>query len=147
MNNRKKAVSLVLAGLLTFSLSGCGVDKELGSDRTGLDILSSSTDETNTDNLENGVNQELEVKGETFKLLVNYSVDEGTVWKVNDTKNLNMKVLTKGLPNGIEVFIDNIHADTTIVSGNAKYDGILQDTMDDRIHNSLMLGFPISEYS
>lgn len=145
MNKNKRAVSLVLAGLLTFSLSGCSVPRELGTDRTGIDILKSDGEEKNSGDLESGIIQELEVPGETFKLLVNYSVNKDTIWRVNDTKNLNMKILTKGLPKGVEVYIDNIHADTTIVSDKARYDGILQDSMDDRIHNSLMLGFPISD--
>ena len=44
-----------------------------------------------------------------------------------------------------KVYIDNIHTDTSICSYYAQIDGVMQDTMDDRIHNSLMLGFSISD--
>ncbi len=33
--------------------------------------------------------------------------------------------------------------DTSIVATTAMFNGIIQDTLDDRIHNSLLLGFPI----
>ena len=56
-----------------------------------------------------------------------------------------MEIYTEGLPTNKEVYIDNIHTDTSIVSTKAKIDGIKQDTMDDKIHNSLMYGFPISD--
>ena len=44
-----------------------------------------------------------------------------------------------------KVYIDNIHTDTSICSYYAQIDGVMQDTMDDRIHNSLILGFSISD--
>ena len=44
-----------------------------------------------------------------------------------------------------KVYIDNIHTDTSICSYYAQINGVMQDTMDDRIHNSLMLGFSISD--
>jgi len=67
------------------------------------------------------------------------------VWRITANKDLHMLIKTEGLPSNLKVYIDNIHIDTSIVSTNAYFDGILQDTMDDRIHNSLMLGFPISD--
>lgn len=42
------------------------------------------------------------------------------------------------------MYIDNIHTNTSIVSYNPYFNGILQDESDDRIHSSTMLGFPIS---
>ena len=44
----------------------------------------------------------------------------------------------------MKVWIDNVHTDVSIVASKETMNGILQDTMDDRIHNSLMYGFPIS---
>ena len=44
-----------------------------------------------------------------------------------------------------KVYIDNIHTDTSICSYYAQIDWVMQDTMDDRIHNSLILGFSISD--
>lgn len=56
-----------------------------------------------------------------------------------------MKVYTEGLPAGTEVYIDNVHIDTSIKSKYAVMDGILQDTMDDHVHSSQLIGFPISD--
>ena len=47
------------------------------------------------------------------------------------------------MPDNVKVYIDNVHTDTTIVATEDVINGILQDTMDDRIHNSLIYGFPI----
>lgn len=55
-----------------------------------------------------------------------------------------LTINTVGLPENTKVWIDNIHMDTSIVGTQKKMDGITQDTMDDRIHNSKMIGFPIS---
>ena len=55
-----------------------------------------------------------------------------------------MEIKTSGVTNE-KVYIDNIHTDTTICSYYSSVNGILQDSMDDRIHNSLMEGFSISD--
>lgn len=142
-NIDKKFTALALAGLLTFSASGCD-SVELASDKTDMDVM--STQKYSEDNdLSKGVVQEKWVIGEDFKLIIKYSCDEGSDWRVTDTKRLNIEIKTSGLQDDLEVYIDNIHTDTSIVSDKVLYSGILQDTMDDRIHNSLMLGFPISD--
>ena len=63
-------------------------------------------------------------------------------WTITDDKDIVMEINTENLSDG--TYIDNIHTDTEIVSYSPYSNGGLQDTMDDRIHNSLMLGFPIS---
>lgn len=138
----KKLTALALAGVLTFSVGGCGT--ELGSDKSDMDVLS-TTDE-NVSDLSKGVVQEKEVDGEDFKLVIEYFSETGSDWRITDTKRMWMQINTSGLSSSLEVYIDNVHTDTSIVSEkSAIYSGILQDTMDDRIHNSLMLGFPISD--
>jgi len=47
------------------------------------------------------------------------------------------------LPEGYKVWIDNVHIDTFVEATNPYFNGILQDTMDDRVHTSLIMGFPI----
>ena len=135
----KKILPLVMAGTLT--LTGCGA--ELGSDVSEYDVLS-TTNGNNTDNVMSGVEQLLDVHNEDFKLKVIYTSDEKE-WRITSDKELNMEVYTVGLPSNLSVFIDNVHTDTSIISTKAVFDGIEQDTMDDRIHNSQMLGFPISD--
>ncbi len=137
---KQRLVALSLAGLL--SLSACG-PTELSSDKSDMDILKTTDDDF--DDLGRGVVQEKDVLGEDFKLILKYYCDEEIDWRVTDTKRMNMEIKTSGLSKDLEVYIDNIHIDTSIVSGKILYSGILQDTMDDRIHNSLMLGFPISD--
>ena len=141
---KQQLVALSLAGLLSFSLSGCGT--EMGSDKSDMDIISSSNEMEDGESLSNGIMQEKDVEVETFKLVIKYMCESGSDWRITDTKRLYTEIRTLGLQSNLEVYIDNVHTDTSIVSGkNAIYDGILQDTMDDRIHNSLMLGFPISD--
>lgn len=91
--------------------------------------------------------QELEVLGEDFKLVVEYSLDENTEkkWRVTANKEINTKVYTKGLPKDTKVWIDNVHTDISIVASKERMNGIKQDSIDDRIHNSLMYGFPVSD--
>ena len=60
-------------------------------------------------------------------------------------KQINTEIRTDGLAAGTQVYIDNVHTDTTICSYYPQVDGITQDTMDDRIHNAQMLGFPIAD--
>lgn len=102
------------------------------------------------DSTENGVeipSQVLEVPGENFSLIVEYSLDSDTAkkWRITDDKKIYTKVYTKGLDEGVKVWIDNVHTDTTLVATKESMNGITQDSMDDRIHNSLMYGFPISD--
>lgn len=86
-----------------------------------------------------------DVPGETFKLVSEFAADSNSQrsWKITANKFLYIKMYTQGLDPNTKVFIDNIHIDTSIISDYAAMDGITQDTMDDRIHNSLMYGFPI----
>lgn len=141
----KKALSVLLAGgVLTTVLSSCG-PTELSASKSSIDMLDPSVSFDVGDNLNLGVTQIKEVYNEKFRLNINYVCEEGSDWRITDTKYLNMKIKTEGLPTGIDVYIDNVHTDTTIVSTKAIYNGILQDSMDDRIHNALMIGFPISD--
>ena len=138
---KKQFMALMLASSLGLAATGCG--EELGANNEEYDILKTVDDES-TDNILSGVTQIVDVPGEDFKLKVIYSSD-AKEWRITSDKTLNMEIYTEGLPSEKEVYIDNIHTDTSIVSTKAQIDGIKQDTMDDRIHNSLMYGFPISD--
>ncbi len=139
----KKAGCLIVCGAMVFSLTGC-LSREVSTNaNTNYDII----DTTSTDALENGITQLIEVPGQSFKLVVNYQCElqDDERWTVTSDKQMNMEIRTDGLPAGMQVYIDNVHTDTTICSYYPQVDGITQDTMDDRIHNAQMLGFPISD--
>lgn len=142
--NRRLLKSLACLGccvVMSTGLSGC-TEKVVMDDAEAIyDVIDS-----NGENIEI-IPQEIDVPGESFKLVVEYSLDDNASkkWRITDNKKITTKVYTKGLPEDVKVYIDNVHTDTTIVSTKEAMNGILQDTMDDRIHNSLMYGFPISD--
>lgn len=144
----KKMIALALAGTTGFSLTGCINEvTELSDDNTEYDTI--NTNDTmedtveSTGNLQKGIKQIKEINDENFKLVIEYQCDN--TWRITDTKSLFMSIYTEGLKENQKVYIDNIHMDTSIVSTNTYFDGIKQDTLDDRIHNSQMIGFPISD--
>lgn len=128
-----------LGGAALFMLSGC-IEKE-PTLYENYDVVSTDSNSV----LGAGLIQVLDVPGEEFKLVTEYSCDSTAkrTWRVTSDKFLYFNVRTEGLSDDTKVYIDNIHIDTTVKSEYALVDGILQDTMDDRIHNSKMLGFPI----
>lgn len=138
-----KILTGILSVAIITSLSAC-VPNELVSSDLDYDILDTN-DYLANNSLQNGITQELDVPGEDFKLMIQYmsGVDS---WNVTSDKDLHMNILTKGL-NSLdkEVYIDNIHIDTYLVSTQPLFNGIKQDTVDDHIHNSEMIGFPIDD--
>lgn len=138
----QKLCAAVLAGAITLTTSGCS--KELSSSTTDYDTIDTNLDLESSNEITKGVTQVLPVTGEDFNLVIEYMCDD-SAWCITSDKKLYMTIYTDGLPDNKKVYIDNIHMDTTIVSTNAYFDGIKQDTLDDRIHNSLMIGFPISD--
>ncbi len=138
----KKTGCVLVAGALALTLVGC--EREIATNaNTSYDVI----DTTSETSLENGVVQVLDVPRQNFKLVVSYKceLEDDERWTITSDKSINIEINTSGLPEGVEVYIDNIHTDTTICSHYPQVDGITQDTMDDRIHNSLMLGFPIAD--
>ena len=142
MDRRKflKLTGYSLGTAALFMLSGC--EKELAPIED-YDVVNT---DSNSD-LSGGLTQVLDIPGEEFKLVTEYSCDSTSKrsWRVTSDKFLYFNVRTEGLPADTKVYIDNVHIDTTVKSKYAVVDGILQDTMDDRIHNSQMLGFPIGD--
>ena len=142
-NLLKKAGCVLVVGAMVFTLTGC-MEREVATNaNTSYDVI----DTTSNEALENGITQIIDVPGETFKLVINYQCElqDDERWTVTSDKQLNMEIRTDGLPADTKVYIDNVHTDTTICSYYPQVDGVTQDTMDDRIHNSQMLGFPISD--
>lgn len=143
----KGAVVLGMVVVSVSGLSGCAEIPE-PVPYEEYDIIDPNALDENGDLLfTTGLTKRLPVKGEDFDLITIFSCDnaEKRVWEVSKDKFLNFAINTDGLPAGYKVYIDNIHIDTFTAANNEEMDGILQDTMDDRIHNSLMYGFPISD--
>ncbi len=131
------------ASALSIFLAGCSGSELAPNANISYDMI----DTSNSDDLEKGITQVLDVPGEKFKLVINYQCElqDGERWTITSNKHLNIEIKTEGLPDDEQVYIDNIHTDTSICSYFAQINGITQDTMDDRIHNSLLLGFSISD--
>lgn len=143
---RNILASSVVLGTLT--LTGCGDQKEMAKQVESVyDTLDVPDETKEVLDVYDGLKQVLTVPGEEFKLVVEYSADlnSGTKWTITAPKKLTTKTYTQGLDSDTKVYIDNIHTDVSTVSDYTMMNGILQDSMDDRIHNSLMLGFPISD--
>lgn len=138
-NTYKKVMMLGLATIVGMSLTGC-VEKALVEKYDVVEQVSKSGLQSM------GLRQILNVPGETFKLITEYTCDDSSKrsFRITSDKFLYIEVYTEGLPDDTLVYIDSIHIDTSIKFKYAAMDGILQDTMDDRIHNSMMIGFPIN---
>ncbi len=138
----------ILAGLV---LSGCTGEIETTEVSTKKTMTSETADDLSDSGVvefENGkLTMTVDVPNESFILKTVFTTDDYAVdkWRTTDVKTLNLSACTVGLPEGTEVFIDNVHIDTVIKSLYAAYDAIPIDTMDDRTHSSLVLGFPISD--
>lgn len=140
IKNAKKLKTILGMGAIALVMSFTGCEETVVEDATEIyDVIDSQGEEIEIKT------QVLDVPGEDFQLVVEYSLDPNAQkhWRITDNKKLYTKVYTKGLKEGVKVWIDNVHTDTTLVATKSAMNGILQDSMDDRIHNSLMYGFPI----
>jgi len=140
-NLKVRACALALVATSMISLCGC-MGKELAADEK-YDIV---VEQTGDNDLSMGLTQTLDVPGRNFKLVTQYACDDASKreWRITSDKFLYFNVRTEGLEDGTLVYIDNIHIDTSIKSKYASMDGILQDSMDDHVHSSQLIGFPIS---
>lgn len=140
-NLKVRALAFTLAFGTLVTVSGCS--KELAA-QEDYDIVQSVDSD---DDLSRGLVQTLDVPGQKFKLITEYACDDEAKreWRITSDKFLYFNAKTEGLPEGTEVYIDNIHIDTSIKSKYASVDGIIQDTMDDHVHSSQLIGFPISD--
>lgn len=137
--SKKFAYLPITLVLTSTTLAGCQDKEEAIMEE--YDVV----EQDNGQNLNAGLTQKLEVPGETFTLITKYSCDpiSQRTWRVTSDKFLYLNVYTEGLSDDTVVYIDNIHIDTCIKSKYAAFDGILQDTMDDHVHSSQLIGFSI----
>lgn len=127
---------------LSIYLAGCSSSELVTNTNTSYDMI----DTTNSDDLEKEITQVLDVPGKKFKLVVNYRYElpKGEGWTITSNKLLSIEIKTEGLTDE-KVYINNMHTDITICSYYSEIDGIIQDVMDDRVYNSLSLGFSLSD--
>lgn len=139
-SKRKVLVIGTIVALASACMVGC--ESEVVPKEEDLQVLQKNdvTGEIETE-------QELDVKGENFKLLVKYDTGRYDLnnWRVTDSKSVGMSVYTKGLPEGYEVYIDHVHADISLKATTAQVDGIMQDSMDDTYHGYNQDGFYIDD--
>lgn len=140
-NLKIRVTALSLAAVSTLSLAGC--DSELAPQEE-YDKITQTED---NQGLSKGLVQKIEVPNNDFKLITEYTCDADTKrqWRITSDKFLYIKAYTEGLDEDTLVYIDNVHIDTSIKSKYAVMDGILQDSMDDHVHSSQMIGFPIAD--
>ena len=144
MNNLKvRATAFALLATSMFTLSSCETH-ELAPEED-YDVV--TKDQNGNEDLSMGLTQTLDVPGQDFKLITQYACDDAAKreWRITSDKFLYYNVCTEGLTEGAEVYIDNVHIDTSIKSKYAVMDGIIQDSMDDHVHSSQLIGFPISD--
>jgi hypothetical protein len=87
------------------------------------------------------------VNGEVFTFTTRYStsynVDD---WQITDSKTLKMEAwLEQSAYFTGTTLLDNVHVDCNIQSKYQIMDGVLQDTMDDRLHTGDQPGFLVSD--
>lgn len=146
---KKSVYSFIIGGSLAGSLvtlNGCD-QKAVTTNNVDPEIMMDTTkdgDEVIYKPKEHKISVKKENDGEDlFKLVVTYYTDEKE-WRATSDRALYMDIHTEGLDDKYDVYIDNIHTDTSIVSTYLDYNGIKTDSMDDRIHNSVDRGFSIS---
>jgi len=143
---KKKLKLLAGVAILSGVLVGCEAKVENADSIGNVDII--DTNFVNDDGSFETVVQKLDVPGENFKLVVEYScvgLDEDRKWRITSDKKLMMRVYTEGLASNQTVYLNDLHMDTSIIATKKMMDGILQDTMDDGIHGTTQLGFAIGD--
>ncbi len=71
-----------------------------------------------------------------------YSTTYGAeFWTITDNKDLLMFLEVVSQPSDVTVYVEHMHADVTIHAYDEQLDGLLQDTMDDKLHAGDQPGF------
>ena len=86
-----------------FTLCSCDENSELAPQEE-YDVVST---DNGVGNFSSGLRQDLEVPGQNFKLVTEYSCDDVSKreWRITSDKFLYLQVYTEGLPSDTEVYI------------------------------------------
>ena len=152
---RKKFLYLGLYGILSsYTLTGClrlfisPTETHKSTEDLPEEKFLSPTDFF--DCFENAtLSQTIDVPGESFSLKIDFSrsSDQEQPWTVTGNKNLDMKIVTTDLPENTLVYINEIQMDIYLKSSDVNYGEFLQNSINDYIHNSDLLGFYIDNNS
>lgn len=93
----------------------------------------------------NGVKIQHEFEGGLIIVNTFYNTDyaEGQ-WKITDNKNVGIYLFVEKQPEGTTILVEHMHADCLICSNRTEFNGIKQDTMDDKMHTGPQEGFYVS---
>lgn len=68
-------------------------------------------------------------------------------WRITDNKNVDIQLSVIEQPENTTIFVEHMHADCGIYSnktGAESINGLIQDSMDDKLHVGLQVGFYVS---
>lgn len=75
-----------------------------------------------------------------------YSINTNLpVWRITDNKAIDIKLSVLDDPKNATILIEHLHIDCFIESTKKYFDGVLQDSMDDHIHEGNQAGFFVNE--
>jgi hypothetical protein len=98
-----------------------------------------------TQNLENGLTRVITLPGEKFTVTTTYTTPYRGSWNITDNKSLDLALRLSGsVPEGAIVYVEHFHADVTLMSTKAAFNGMIQDSMDDSMHGGSEPGFLVS---
>jgi hypothetical protein len=66
-------------------------------------------------------------------------------WQITDNKDLQLYLNITKQQDNMDIWVEHMHADVFLESTNSYFDGIIQDTMDDKIHSGSAVGFYVNE--
>ena len=133
---KKTIISIVIVMLVSVIFAGC-IEEEEVLVPDYLPIL--------INDLESGeLTIENEVEG--FNLVAKYSTDyDATKWRITDSKTLLMQMFVEDLPENTTILVEHMHVDISLKAKYEGMDGMLQDSMDDKLHTGDQLGFWVTE--
>lgn len=132
-----KVIGLIgcLLLLCLLLLSGCYIPERV--ENKELQTLDTST----------STQLEFEHEFEGIKLKTNYSAGDYDIgkWQITDSKTLNLNLLVEEMPDTSEILIEHVHADVSLASKLAYFNGLPQDSMDDSYHGYSQDGIAIDK--
>lgn len=99
-----------------------------------------------TGNLGNGLVRTVQLPGEQFTVQTTYTTPYRGSWNITDTKSLRLALVLNGnVPDGTTVYVEHFHADDSLMSTLAGFNGMAQDSMDDEMHSGNEPGFIVTQ--
>ena len=132
----KRYLALILVVVLAFSLTGC-MNVETVPEEKNLEVLNTLKGST--------LEKTHEIEGLEFITTYNTGDYDLSIWRITDSKVINMTAEVINVPEGATVLIEHVHIDMSLKSTDPQLDGLSQDNMDDSYHGISQDGFFISD--